>query len=511
MTARRPVALVIMDGWGIRKDPDQNAVAMARTPNFDRLVRDFPSTSLLTSGEAVGLPAGQMGNSEVGHLNLGAGRIVYQDLVRVDKSVESGAFFRIPAFTALMGSLKARGGALHLMGLLSDGGVHSHQRHLWALLEMARAQGLDKVHVHAFLDGRDTPPHSGVGYLEELLAQMRRIGVGDVASVGGRYYAMDRDKRWERVQRGYQAVVRGDGARVADPVQAVRDSYAAGKTDEFVEPVAVGVDAPVGPMLPGDGVIFFNFRADRARELCVALTDPAFAGFPRELPGIELVTMARYSEDFAFPVAFDNERLTHILAEVWAGAGLTNLRIAETEKYAHVTYFFNGGEEKPFGGEERIMIPSPKVATYDLQPEMSAPELTRTILAQLATRKFDAFVINYANGDMVGHSGVLEAAIKAVEAVDTGVGAVVDAILEQGGAAMVTADHGNCEQMWDPLTNGPHTAHTTNPVPFILAEAGERLPLREGGILADVASTFLGLQGLAQPAEMTGRDLRNRG
>ncbi|MBI5837995.1 MAG: 2,3-bisphosphoglycerate-independent phosphoglycerate mutase [Candidatus Eisenbacteria bacterium] len=511
MSRRRPVALVIMDGWGLRDDPRMNAVAIARTPNYDRLRREFPWTSLITSGEEVGLPAGQMGNSEVGHLNLGAGRIVYQDLVRVSRSVESGEFLRIPAFVDLVRALKQRGGALHLMGLLSDGGVHSHQRHLWALLEMCRQQGLDRVHVHAFLDGRDTPPQSGAGFMSELQERIRTLGVGDVASVGGRYYAMDRDKRWERVRRAWDVVVEGKGPLLPDPVQAIRASYAAGRTDEFMEPVAIGDGAPRGPLRPGDGVICFNFRADRARELCAALADPAFDGFPRQVPGIELVTMTRYREEFPFPVAFDNVRLTRILAEVFAANGLTNLRLAETEKYAHVTYFFNGGEETPFAGEERIMIASPRVATYDLQPEMSAPEVTRTMLAQVASGKFDAFVLNYANPDMVGHTGVLEAAVKAVETVDAGVGQVVDAILARGGAVMVTADHGNCEQMWDETTHGPHTAHSTNPVPFIVAEAEERRPLRSGGILADVAPTFLGLLGLEAPPEMTGRDLRARG
>ncbi|HVP38692.1 MAG TPA: 2,3-bisphosphoglycerate-independent phosphoglycerate mutase [Candidatus Saccharimonadales bacterium] len=511
MPGRRPVALVVMDGWGAREDSRYNAVALARTPSFNRLRRDFPNTQLLTSGEAVGLPAGQMGNSEVGHLNLGAGRVVYQDLVRVDRSVSSGEFFRIPAFVDLMRAVRARGTALHLVGLVSDGGVHSHQRHLWALLELARREGLERVHVHAILDGRDTPPESGAGFVGELLAQMRRVGVGDVASVGGRYYAMDRDQRWERVKRAFDAIAQGEGPRAADPVQAVRDSYAAGKTDEFVLPVVIGAEAPVGPMRPGDGVIFFNFRADRAREICQALADPAFQGFPRTLPGVELVTLARYRADFPFPVAFDSERLVQILADVWAEHGLTNLRIAETEKYAHVTYFFNGGQEPPFPGEERVLIPSPKVATYDLQPEMSAPELTRRLLELIASRKFDALVVNYANPDMVGHTGVLEAAIRAVETVDSGIGPVVDAILAQGGAAMVTADHGNCEQMWDDTTGGPHTAHSTNPVPFILADAAGRPPLRAGGILADVAPTFLGLMGLPVPAEMTGKDLRVRG
>jgi len=509
MPTRRPVALVIMDGWGLREDTRYNAVAMARTPTYDRLLKSFPWTRLITSGEEVGLPAGQMGNSEVGHLNLGAGRIVYQELLRIGRSIDSGEFFANPALRSAMAGVAGRGAALHLLGLLSDGGVHSHQRHLWALLEMARREGVGRVHVHAFMDGRDTPPHNGVGYMQQLTDKMRELGIGDVASVGGRYYGMDRDKRWERVRPAYQAVVLGQGPRVSDPVQAVRNSYAAGKTDEFMEPVVIGSGEPNGVMRAGDGAIFFNFRADRAREMCVALTDPKFDAFPRELPGIELTTLTQYREDFAFPVAFRAERMVNILGERFAAEGLRNLRTAETEKYAHVTYFFNGGEETPFAGEDRILIPSPKVATYDLKPEMSALELTESLLAQIQGGVHDAIVVNYANPDMVGHTGVLEAAIRAVETVDACVGRVVDAILQRGGAAMVTADHGNCEQMWDWDTNGPHTAHTTNPVPFIVAEERERRPLREG-ILADVAPTFLGLLGLPQPAEMTGQDLRGR-
>ncbi len=507
MSAHRPVALVIMDGWGIREDSSYNAVKMARTPTYDRLLANYPWTTLTTCGEAVGLPPGQMGNSEVGHLNLGAGRIVFQELARINNAVRSGDLLRNPAFLGVMHACAQRRSTLHLMGLVSDGGVHSHQEHLWALIEMARREGVERVCVHAFMDGRDCAPRSGAGFMEHLVARMARVGLGRVASVSGRYYAMDRDKRWERVKPAFEAVALGKGPHADDPVQAIRDSYAAGKTDEFIDPVVIGEGAP---MQKGDGAIFFNFRADRTREMCVALTDPDFQGFPRELPGIGMVTMTEYREDFNFPVAYRSEPMKNILGEVLGARGLKNLRTAETEKYAHVTYFFNGGEETPFPGEDRILIPSKKVATYDLEPTMSALELTESLLAQIASGKYDAIVVNYANPDMVGHTGVLEAAIRAVETVDGCVGRVVDAILAQGGAAMVTADHGNCEQMWDETTHGPHTAHTTNPVPFIVAEDRDKLKLRDGGILADVAPTFLGLLGQDPPAEMTGRDLRIR-
>ena len=499
----RPIVLMVLDGFGVRDDGSDNAIALARTPNLDRLFATYPHTTLAASEMRVGLPDGQMGNSEVGHLNMGAGRVVYMDSTRITRAVRTGEIERNPVLVQAMDTVREQG-ALHFMGLLSDGGVHSYQEHLEGLLHMAQHQGLRRVFVHAFLDGRDTPPASGAGYLEKLQSFLADLGLGRVAVVCGRYYAMDRDKRWERTEKAWRAMVLGEGERTADPMAALRASYARGVTDEFVEPVVV-VDAagvPVATLRDGDSAIFFNFRADRARQLTAALALSSFDGFPRPVcPRLHFVCMTEYDARFELPVAFPPQPLTHILADVMAEHGLANLRIAETEKYAHVTYFFNGGTEKPWPGEDRVLVPSAKVATYDLKPEMSAYEITEALLEQLV-------VGNYANPDMVGHTGVLPAAVRAVEVVDECLGRVAEAVLSRGGALLVTADHGNCEVMRDPVTGQPHTAHTTLPVPFLLVQEGARGPLRADGALEDVAPTILGLLGIAPPAEMTGRDLR---
>jgi 2,3-bisphosphoglycerate-independent phosphoglycerate mutase len=508
------VALIIMDGWGHREEREGNAVALADTPFFDRLWAEFPRTLIHASEERVGLPAGQMGNSEVGHLNLGAGRVVYQDLVRISKSIRTGEFFRNPVLCAAMDAARESGKALHLVGLLSDGGVHSLHTHLYALLQMAKERGVPKVFVHPVFDGRDTPPRSGIGHLRSLLARMREIGAGEVATVAGRYYAMDRDNRWDRVERAYKAMVRGEGARFTDPEAAVAASYASGKTDEFLEPSVIERDGrPVGPISSGDSLIFFNFRADRARQITRALTQAeGFDRFPRpERLSLHYACMTSYDETFGLPVAFPPQRLDNILARVLADAGLANLRIAETEKYAHVTYFFNGGEETVYPGESRILVPSPSVPTYDLKPEMSAYEVAERAVAEIASGKHDLMILNFANGDMVGHTGVLPAAVQAVEAVDRCLQRVVEKVWESGGVALVTADHGNAEQMIDPETGGPHTAHTTNLVPLVYADpraAGTRL--REDRALEDLAPTILHLLLLPVPAEMTGEDVRVR-
>jgi 2,3-bisphosphoglycerate-independent phosphoglycerate mutase len=508
---RRFVALIVLDGWGYREEAEANAVALADTPFFDRLWAEFPHTLLHASEERVGLPSGQMGNSEVGHMNLGAGRVVYQDLVRISQSIRTGEFFRVPAFCRAMDSAKERGKALHLIGLLSDGGVHSLHTHLYALLEMAKQRGVPRAYVHAILDGRDTPPTSGVHHVENLLAKLNEIGIGEVATVGGRYYAMDRDNRWERVERAYRAMVRGEGNESADPVAAVSASYAAGKTDEFMEPVVIARDGrPAGRISPGDSVIFYNFRGDRARQLTRALTQEGFDRFPRpERLDLAYACMATYDETFHLPVGFAPQTLENILATVFAAHGIRNLRIAETEKYAHVTYFFNGGEEKVFAGETRILVPSPSVPTYDLQPEMSAYEVGERAGAEIGSGRYDAMVLNFANGDMVGHSGILSAAIRAVEAVDDNLRRVVEKVWELGGIALVTADHGNAELMVDPETGEPHTAHTTNPVPLIYADpAGKDLALKDDRALEDLAPTILRLLEIPPPPEMTGKDLR---
>ncbi len=514
----RPVALVVCDGWGVpATDPDEiarrgDAVAMARTPVRDRLLASCPWGLLATSGEAVGLPAGQMGNSEVGHLNLGAGRIVHQDVARISAAIRDGSFFEIPALRELGAALRRTGGALHLAGLCSDGGVHSHVSHLHALLDWAERTGLP-ARVHAFTDGRDTSPTSGLGWIEELETRAR-TSPGDmrIATVAGRYYAMDRDRRWPRTERAYRAVAEGRGPSVQSASAHVADCYARGTTDEFVPPVVVAPRREAEPaahgIRPGDGVLFFNFRADRARQLAAALTDDDFPHFDRRPgPCDRLVAMTRYHDDFAHPVLFPPRVLGNVLGKVLAAAGRTQLRAAETEKYPHVTYFFNGGVEEAFPGEDRLLVPSPKVATYDLQPEMSAPELTGALLGRLAERRHDFVLVNYANADMVGHTGSLAAAVAAVEAVDACVGRVVEAVARAGGAALVTADHGNAERMLcDDGT--PFTAHTTGPVRLILsAGAGQAPAAVRDGILADVAPSILHLLHIPQPPEMTGRSL----
>lgn len=502
-----------MDGWGYREETEGNAVALADTPFFDRIWSEFPRTLIHASEERVGLPSGQMGNSEVGHMNLGAGRVVYQDLVRISKSIRDGDFFRNPVLCAAMDAAMEKGRALHLAGLLSDGGVHSLHTHLYALLRMAKERGVPKVYIHPVFDGRDTPPRSGIDHLRALLAKASEIGTGEVATVIGRYYTMDRDNRWERVERAYKAMVRGEGPRSADPVAAVAASYAAGKTDEFIEPVVIERNGlPVGRIAPGDSLIFFNFRADRARQITRALTQEGFDRFPRpERLDLAYACMTAYDQTFGLPAAFPPQRLDNILARVLADAGLANLRIAETEKYAHVTYFFNGGEETVYPGESRVLIPSPSVPTYDLKPEMSAFEVGERAVAEISSGKHDLVILNFANGDMVGHTGVLSAAILAVEAVDRNLQKVVEKVWEAGGVALVTADHGNAEQMIDPNTGGPHTAHTTNLVPLVFADprAGA-IRLREDRALEDLAPTILNLLSVPVPADMTGEDVRER-
>jgi 2,3-bisphosphoglycerate-independent phosphoglycerate mutase len=470
----------------------------------------YPTTRIDGSGLSVGLPAGQMGNSEVGHLNIGAGRVIYQELTRISKSIDDGDFFTNPVLAAAIAKVREAGGRLHLMGLLSDGGVHSHNTHLYALVELARRQGLGDVFIHAFTDGRDTPPQSAVSYLDELETRLRQIGLGQVATVTGRYYAMDRDNRWERVEQAWRALVLGEGTAAADSAAAITTAYAAGENDEFVKPrVICRNGAPVGTIRDGDGVIFFNFRADRAREITRSFTQPDFAGFAQPVaPKLSaFVCMTEYDETFGLPVAFAPESHPDLLGSVVANAGLRQLRIAETEKYAHVTFFFNGGEETPFPGEDRVLIPSPKdVATYDLKPQMSAPEVTDEAVRRIAGGEYALVVLNYANPDMVGHTGVLAAAVKAMETVDTCVDRVVNAVLAAGGAALITADHGNCEQM-DDGSGTPHTAHTANLVPLILVDPNRRTARLREGILADIAPTILQLLGLPQPAAMTGRSL----
>ena len=503
---QRPVMLVVLDGWGWREEPADNAVRQARTPNFDRLWAACPHAFLRTSGRDVGLPDGQMGNSEVGHLNIGAGRVVMQDLPRIGDAIASGEIERAPALVDLIAKLKQSGGACHLIGLVSPGGVHSHQDHGAALARILDRAGIP-VRVHALTDGRDTPPQSAAEDLRRFAAALPPSA--QIATVVGRYYAMDRDKRWDRVQRAYEAIVDAKGPHFADAQAVVADAYADGKFDEFIVPSVVG---SYDGIHDGDGVLCFNFRADRVREILGAMLDPAFTGFPRtRLPKLATVVgMTPYSEelDRFMSALFAPQTLPMILGEVVAAAGRTQVRMAETEKYPHVTYFLNGGREECFPGEDRIMVPSPKVATYDLQPEMSAPELTAKAVEAIGSGKYDLIVLNFANPDMVGHTGSLPAAIKAVETVDGSLGAIADAIGKAGGALLVTADHGNCEMMRDPETGGPHTAHTTNVVPVLLVGAGGA-GLAEGR-LADVAPTLLELMGLTQPAEMTGHSLLHR-
>ncbi|BCA80989.1 2,3-bisphosphoglycerate-independent phosphoglycerate mutase [Desulfuromonas sp. AOP6] len=507
---KRPLALVILDGWGLNDECDNNAVCQAKKPVLDGLFRRYPSTRLTTSGLAVGLPEGQMGNSEVGHLNIGAGRIVYQDFTRISKSISDGDFFQNPVLQQVLEKVKHRGGKLHLMGLLSDGGVHSHNTHLYALVQMAKTVGLTQVCIHAFLDGRDTPPKSGAGYLLDLEKELATLGIGRVATICGRFYAMDRDNRWDRVEKAYRALTLGEGKCSKSSAAAIEEAYAAGQTDEFVEPRVIVPNGQTACTVdPDDGIIFFNFRADRAREITRAFTDTGFSGFTRtKSPALsDFVCMTEYDETFELPVAFPPESYANLLGEVVSHAGLTQLRIAETEKYAHVTFFFNGGSEKPFQGEDRVLIPSPQdVATYDLKPAMSAPAVTDEVVDRVMSGKYDFIVLNFANPDMVGHTGNLEAATTAMETVDACLGRVVETVLRAGGCLLITADHGNCEQMTD-RSGHPHTAHTANPVPLLLVDPDlSGATLREG-ILADLAPTILSLLQLEKPDEMTGKNL----
>ena len=501
--ANKPLLLMILDGFGIAPK-EGNAIAAANKPNLDRLFASNPITQIGASGLDVGLPDGQMGNSEVGHTNIGAGRIVYQELTRITKAIEDGPFFENEAFLSAVENAKKNGSALHLIGLLSDGGVHSHITHLYGLLELAKRHGLTKVYVHALLDGRDVPPASGKDFVAACAEKMKEIGVGEIATVMGRYYAMDRDNRWERVEKAYSAMVYREGVQAADPVQAVADSYANDVTDEFVVPVVCEKGAPIQA---NDSVIFYNFRPDRAREITRTFVDPDFSGFERKNGFFPLTYVCMTQYDATRPnvqVAFKPESLENTFGEYISQKGLKQLRIAETEKYAHVTFFFNGGVEKQYDGEDRILVKSPKVATYDLQPEMSAYEVTDKLVAAIGSGQYDAIILNFANCDMVGHTGVFEAAVKAVEAVDTCVGRVTDAVAAQGGVTLITADHGNADRMVDD-DGSPFTAHTTNPVPFCVV--GYDCKLREGGRLADIAPTMLQILGLPQPAEMTGKSL----
>ena len=513
MLKAKPVLLVVLDGWGLRAEREANAIALAGTPNMDALARDYPSTALRTSGLAVGLPDGQMGNSEVGHTNLGAGRIVYQDLVRINLAVEDGSFFQNPVLQEAMKRAKAGSGNVHFMGLFSDGGVHSHVEHLHALLELARREGVPRAFVHAFLDGRDTPPRSGLGYMQAFEKRIAETGYGKVATVMGRFYAMDRDKRWDRVALAYGALVRGEGHRCASPVQAVEEAYGRGENDEFVKPTVVvdGTGEPRGRVRDGDTIVFFNFRGDRARELTRAFTEEGFAEFdPKQRPQLSYYAcMTEYDRTFGLPVAYAPDQPTRIFPEIVAEAGIAQLRCAETEKYAHVTFFFNGGREVQYPGEDRILVPSPRdVKTYDQKPEMSAREVTDRLVPAIDSRKYGFILVNFANPDMVGHSGNLEAAIQAVKVVDECIGRLWKAARAAHMAMLVTADHGNCELMVDPATGEPHTAHTLGPVPFILADPDLKgAKLRAEGVLADVTPTALQVMGLPQPPEMKGLGL----
>lgn len=506
---KKPIALIIMDGFGESKIVEGNAVLNAKTPNLDKLISEYPNTLIAASGMDVGLPEGQMGNSEVGHTNIGAGRIVYQDLTRVSKSIADGDFFTNEVLVEAMNN--AKNGALHLMGLLSDGGVHSHIDHLKALIKMAKEQGVENVFVHGFTDGRDVAPTSALSFIEDVENYMNEVGVGKFASVSGRYYAMDRDKRWERVQLAYEAMVDGKGNTATSAKEAIEKSYADDKIDEFVVPTVIVEEngQPVGLIKENDSIIFGNFRPDRAREITRALVCDEFVGFERPCMKTFFVCLTTYDITIKnVHVAFKPQSLENTLGEYLAKNGKTQLRTAETEKYAHVTFFFNGGVEEPNEGEERLLVPSPKVATYDLQPEMNAPELTEKVLAKIDEDKYDFIVLNYANPDMVGHTGVVEAAIKAVETVDTCVGKIVDKILAKGGSALITADHGNAELMQDPETKTTITAHSTNPVPFIVVgEEFKTAKLREGGRLSDIAPTVLDMMNLDKPEQMTGESL----
>ena len=504
-----PVLLLILDGFGYREDADYNAVLAARKPNWDALWRDYPHTLINASEKFVGLPTGQMGNSEVGHLNIGAGRVVYQDLSRVDVAIEDGSFYTNPALSDAITLAKQNNSTLHIMGLLSPGGVHSHENHIFAMLEMAARAGLKKIYLHAFLDGRDTPPKSAAQSLQLLQEKCASLGAGQIASITGRFYAMDRDNRWERVQPAYELLTRGRAEFSAtDALAALEQAYARGESDEFAKPTAIVPDnAQAAVMQDGDVVVFMNFRADRAREITRALTDEAFSGFHRAyLPKLaSFVSLSSYGEDFHLPCAYSPETIHNGFGEYLSNLGLKQLRIAETEKYAHVTYFFSGGREQPYPGEDRILVPSPKVATYDLKPAMSAFEVTDKLEAAILSRQYHAIICNYANGDMVGHTGILEAAIKAVETLDVCIGRVVEAMRSVGGEVLITADHGNAEQMIDHTTHQAHTAHTLNPVPLLYI--GRKAVLASDGALRDLAPSLLTMMGLPQPAEMTGHSL----
>lgn len=505
---KKPVALIILDGFALRDEVKGNAVAQANKPNFDRYWNVYPHTTLTASGEAVGLPDGQMGNSEVGHLNIGAGRIVYQSLTRINKSIREGDFFRNEAFLQAVEHVKKHGSKLHLMGLLSDGGVHSHYEHLFALLKLAKANGVEDVYVHGFLDGRDVGPTTAIEYVEETEKQMEAIGVGKFATIHGRYYAMDRDKRWDRVELSYKALVDGIGQTAATAKEGISSSYTREVVDEFVVPFVITKEGqPTAPVDTNDAVIFFNFRPDRAIQLSKIFTNPTFDGFTlseKHPENVLFVSFTHYSDEVNAVVAYENDNLVNTVGEVIAANGLRQLRIAETEKYPHVTFFMSGGREEKFAGEERILIASPKVATYDLQPEMSAYEVTDALLEAIEAERFDAILLNFANPDMVGHSGMLEPTIKAIEAVDECLGKIVDAILAKGGAAIITADHGNSDEVIT-LDDLPMTAHTTNPVPVIVTQRDA--VLEQDGILADLAPTMLALLEVEQPAEMTGKSL----
>jgi len=508
-----PILLAILDGWGAGQPSESNAIHVARTPNIDHWQNSFPSTTLLSHNGAVGLPEGQMGNSEVGHLNIGAGRIVYQDFTRINHAIESGVFFKNEVLKNTFSKALKNKSGLHLMGLISDGGVHSHINHLLALLKMAASHGLSEIYIHAFMDGRDTPPSSGLNYITQLQNELAKIGTGSLASISGRFYAMDRDKRWDRVQIAWQALVDGQGIEARDPIQAVQDAYDRKETDEFIKPIVLLDEnsKPVATVKDNDIVLMFNFRADRVRELTQAFTDDSWQDFevncrPRLA---DYVTFTQYDKQFSLPIAFPPVSMEHILAEEISDHGLRQLRIAETEKYAHVTYFFNGGREEPFPLEDRILIPSPKeVATYDQKPEMSAYLVTDELLSRMDSELYSLIVLNFANGDMVGHSGIMKAAIKACEAVDACLGKIVKKFTAKGGIALITADHGNAETMCDPHSHCPITAHSSNPVPFILlSEKHKDCTLRKDGALMDVAPTILSLQNLPIPQKMTGRSL----
>jgi 2,3-bisphosphoglycerate-independent phosphoglycerate mutase len=505
--SKSPVALIILDGFGLREENYGNAVSQARKPNFDKLWNEYPHATLTACGEAVGLPEGQMGNSEVGHLNIGAGRIVYQNLTRINKSIREGEFFKEPALLRAIDHVKANNSKLHIMGLLSDGGVHSHYEHLFALLQLAKLNGLTDVYVHGFLDGRDVNPQSALDYIEQTEVKMEEIGVGKFASITGRYYAMDRDKRWDRVEKTYRTLVDGIAKTAATPSAGVLASYENDIHDEFVEPFIIEeLGKPVATIEDGDAVISFNFRPDRAIQLVRAFTDPNFDEFVtgKTFTNVKFVSFTHYSDDVIADVVFENDNLVDTLGEVISNNGLSQLRIAETEKYPHVTFFMSGGKEDQFVGEERMLIASPKVATYDLQPEMSAYEVTDSLIAAIEADRFDAIILNFANPDMVGHSGMLAPTIKAIETVDECLGRIIDALGAKGGHAIVTADHGNADEVFTE-EGTPRTAHTTNPVPVIITKTG--IELREGGILADLAPTMLKLLDLKQPEKMTGKPL----